>query len=106
MSELSPITPSSNPRSDSEPDTPSESGQSTERPVSPVIMSSENSVLIIGTLNQRQAASINSILSKIAIKKPLDSNSWSSWSDGVSLGLAGAMFDDHLQSDDLPIGED
>lgn len=109
MSDKHPVTPRSTPRTDSELDdseSSSGSSQHTERQSSPPIMTSENNVLIIGTLNQRQAAAINAILSKINIKKPLDSNNWSSWTDGISLGLAGAMFDDYLLSDDLPGGED
>ncbi|KAG0151325.1 hypothetical protein CROQUDRAFT_86747 [Cronartium quercuum f. sp. fusiforme G11] len=85
-----------------------ESGLSTTRANSPpnANMSSEPSVLVIGTLGQRQAAAINNILSKISVKKPLDSNTWNSWSDAIGLGLAGAMYDGYIESDDLPEGED
>ncbi|KAG0142595.1 hypothetical protein CROQUDRAFT_50136, partial [Cronartium quercuum f. sp. fusiforme G11] len=69
-------------------------------------MSSEPSVLVIGTLGQRQAAAINNVLSKISVKKPLYSNTWNSWSDAIGLGLAGAMYDSYIMSDDLLEGED
>ncbi|KAG0146572.1 hypothetical protein CROQUDRAFT_44163 [Cronartium quercuum f. sp. fusiforme G11] len=96
-----PSTPSAN-KSDSESD------PSTARAISPIntVMSSEPSVLVIGTLGQRQAAAINNILSKITIKKPLDSNMWNSWSDMISLGLAGAMYDSYIELDKIPTGED
>ncbi|KAG0141882.1 hypothetical protein CROQUDRAFT_10167, partial [Cronartium quercuum f. sp. fusiforme G11] len=74
-------------------------------------MSMEPNLLVIGTLAQRQAAAVNNVLSKITIKKPLDGDSWNTWSDSINLGLAGrshtgTMYDSYIITDDLPEGED
>ncbi|KAG0138913.1 hypothetical protein CROQUDRAFT_677052 [Cronartium quercuum f. sp. fusiforme G11] len=97
-------TPPSTPLPSDDQDNDSDS---TTRAPSPVNnMSAEPNVLVIGTLAQRQAAAINNVLSKIVVKKPLDGDSWNSWSDSVNLGLAGAMYDNCIKTDDLTDGED
>lgn len=65
----------------------------------------DNTPIIIGTLSQRQAASINHILSKIPVKGQLSQYNWYQWADGIRLGLASAMFDGYLDSDEVPEGE-
>ncbi|KAG0139474.1 hypothetical protein CROQUDRAFT_54674 [Cronartium quercuum f. sp. fusiforme G11] len=68
--------------------------------------SGEPNLIVIGTLGQRQAVAINSVLFKINVRSPLDSNSWNSWSNDISLGLASAMYDSYIRTDELPEGED
>ncbi|KAG0141747.1 hypothetical protein CROQUDRAFT_29294, partial [Cronartium quercuum f. sp. fusiforme G11] len=68
--------------------------------------SGEPNILVIGTLGQRQAAAINNVLFKINVRNPLNSNSWNSWSNDINLGLASAMYDSYIRSDELPEGED
>lgn len=69
-------------------------------------MANTETSITMGTVSQRQAAAINSVLSKIAVREPLDSNSWSRCLNTVSLGLAGAEFENYLNTNKLPIGED
>ncbi|KAG0141959.1 hypothetical protein CROQUDRAFT_683567 [Cronartium quercuum f. sp. fusiforme G11] len=66
----------------------------------------EPNLLVISTLAQRQAAAVNKILSKVTIKKPLDGDSWNTWSDSMDLGLASTMYNSYIITDDLPEGED
>lgn len=80
--------------------------QSTSTSQQAIVKMPDDNTLVIGTVGQRQAAAINNILAKIIVKKPLDGNSWNTWSDGINLGLAGAEFDGYLKSDAVPAGED
>lgn len=105
IGDLSIITPPT-PRSEPEdPETESESSFATKRGDNTMASIQENPPIIIGTLSQRQAASINHILSKIYVKKPLGQHNWYQWADGIRLGLASAMFDSYLDSDEVPEGE-
>lgn len=89
-----------------EPEDESVCSESTERETSRMSGRDDQAFLTVGTLKQRQASEINNILSKISVKKPLDKTNWYQWSDGVRMGLAGAMFDDYLKTDAVPSGED
>ncbi|KAG0139045.1 hypothetical protein CROQUDRAFT_102274 [Cronartium quercuum f. sp. fusiforme G11] len=101
------LTPSSMPVHSPE-DSDSASDRSTTRTISPQTegMSAEPNVMVVGTLGQRQAAAINNLLPKIPVKKPIDSDTWNSWLDSIELGLSGAMYDNYIKTDELPIGED
>lgn len=89
-----------------EPEDSSDCSESTEREHNRMSGRDDQPFIVVGTIKQRQAAAINNILSKISVKKPLDNLNWYQWSDGVRMGLAGAMFDGYLKSDSVPNRED
>lgn len=102
LTTFTPPTPRSEPEDS---DKESESSFATTRGDNAMASGQDNTPIIIGTLRQRQAASINHILSKIPVQGQLSQYNWYQWADGIRLGLASAMFDGYLDSDEVPEGE-